>query len=232
MLVKDEQDVYDLLDSLLREPTQFWDSFYKDRKEKEIPFFCDRVDEHLKKYVENNMIQRGRVLEIGCGNGRNAIYLAKNGFSVTAVDLSQEAANWATQQASLENVDIEFYCENIFNLIFPNESFDFIYDSGCFHHLAPHRRITYIQFLQHHLKHDGYFSISAFKENGKYGGSALADEQYYMDRSLHGGIGYSKEKLKVIFKRFEEIEIRDMQYDNLTQDEFGLEDFVVSLFKK
>ncbi|MCH7321338.1 class I SAM-dependent methyltransferase [Solibacillus sp. MA9] len=232
MLVKDEQDVYDLLDSLLREPTQFWDSFYKDRKDKEIPFFCNRVDEHLKKYVKNNMIQRGRVLEIGCGNGRNAIYLAKKGFSVTAVDLSQEAINWATQQASLQNVDIEFYCENIFNLKFPNESFDFIYDSGCFHHLPPHRRITYIQFLHHHLKHDGYFSISTFKENGKYGGSALADEQYYIDRSLHGGIGYSKEKLKKIFKRFEEIEIRDMHYDNLTHDEFGLEDFVVCLFKK
>ncbi|MER1957161.1 MAG: class I SAM-dependent methyltransferase [Solibacillus sp.] len=232
MLVKDEHDVYDLLDSLLRDATQFWDSFYKDHKEKEVPFFCNHVDEHLRKYVENNIIPRGRVLEIGCGNGRNAIYLAKSGFSVTAVDLSKEAISWATQQATLQNVTIEFYCENIFNLKIPNEPFDFIYDSGCFHHLAPHRRITYIQFLQQHLKHNGYFSISAFKEHGKYGGSALSDVQYYIDRSLHGGIGYSEEKLKAIFKSFEEIEIRDMLHNNLRQDEFGLEDFIVCLFNK
>lgn len=232
MLVKDEQDVYDLLDTLLREPTQFWDSFYKEHKDKDIPFFCDRVDEHLKKYVENKMIERGRVLEIGCGNGRNAIYLAKQGFSVTAVDLSEEAIRWAIQQATLQNVDIEFYCDNIFNLKLPNESFDFIYDSGCFHHLAPHRRITYIQFLHQHLKRDGYFSISAFKEHGKYGGSALADEQYYIDRSLHGGIGYSKEKFQAIFHNFKEIEIRDMLHTHLMQEEFGLEDFIIGLFKK
>ena len=80
MLVKDEHDVYDLLDSLLRDATQFWDSFHKDHKEKEVPFFCNHVDEHLRKYVENNIIPRGRVLEIGCGNGRNAIYWLKRAF--------------------------------------------------------------------------------------------------------------------------------------------------------
>ena len=79
---------------------------------------------------------------------------------------------------------------------------------------------------------DGYFSISVFKENGKYGGSALSDKQYYIDRSLHGGIGYSKEKLLKIFKEFEEIEIRDMRHTNLNHNEFGVEDFIVCLFKK
>ena len=229
MLVKNNEDLYELLDSLLREPTEFWDTFYKD-KERDVPFFCDRPDEHLVKYFK--IIQPSNVLEIGCGNGRNAIYLAQKGCTVTAVDLSQQAIEWAREQADVQNVNIKFICENIFNLKLESQKFDYIYDSGCFHHLSPHRRVSYIQFINKYLKTNGYFSISAFKENGKYGGSAFSDKQYYMDRSLHGGLGYSKEKLQILFSGFQEIEIRDMQHDNLNDNVFGLEDFIVCLFKK
>jgi cyclopropane fatty-acyl-phospholipid synthase-like methyltransferase len=231
MLVKNNDDLYELLDSLLRDPAEFWDTFYMD-KERNIPFFCDRPDEHLVKYIEKEMIKPQSVLEIGCGNGRNAIYLAQNGCTVTAVDLSQQAIDWAKEQADVQNISIQFICENIFNLNLGSQKFDYIYDSGCFHHLSPHRRLSYIQFINKYLKNNGYFSISAFKENGKYGGSSLPDKQYYMDRSLHGGLGYTKEKLQILFSDFREIEIRDMQYNNLNQNEFGLEDFIVCLFEK
>ncbi|WP_339264459.1 hypothetical protein MKY07_08780 [Solibacillus sp. FSL W7-1472] len=53
MLIKNNEDLYELLDSLLREPTEFWNTFYKD-KEKNVPFFCDRPDEHLVKNFETN----------------------------------------------------------------------------------------------------------------------------------------------------------------------------------
>lgn len=231
MLVKNNEDLYELLDSLLREPTEFWNTFYKD-KEKNVPFFCDRPDEHLVKYIERQIIKPRKVLEIGCGNGRNAIYLAQKGCTVTAVDLSQRAIDWAKEQADVNKVNIQFVCENIFNLNLELQEFDYIYDSGCFHHLSPHRRVSYIQFINKYLKNNGYFSISAFKENGKYGGSSLSDKQYYMDRTLYGGLGYSKEKLQILFSEFQEIEIRDMQHNNLNHDEFGLEDFIVCIFKK
>ncbi|WP_342576008.1 class I SAM-dependent methyltransferase [Solibacillus sp. FSL K6-1781] len=231
MLVKNNEDLYELLDSLLREPTEFWNTFYKD-KEKNVPFFCDRPDEHLVKYIERQIIKPRKVLEIGCGNGRNAIYLAQKGCTVTAVDLSQRAIDWAKEQANVNKVNIQFVCENIFNLNLELQEFDYIYDSGCFHHLSPHRRVSYIQFINKYLKNNGYFSISAFKENGKYGGSSLSDKQYYMDRTLYGGLGYSKEKLQILFSEFQEIEIRDMQHNNLNHDEFGLEDFIVCIFKK
>lgn len=186
----------------------------------------------MVKNFEKQIIKPRKVLEIGCGNGRNAIYLAQKGCTVTAVDISQRAIDWAKEQAEVNSVKIQFVCENIFNLNLELQEFDYIYDSGCFHHLSPHRRVSYIQFINKYLKNNGYFSISAFKEIGKYGGSSLSDKQYYMDRTLYGGLGYSKEKLQILFSEFQEIEIRDMQHNNLNHDEFGLEDFIVCTFKK
>ena len=56
MFVKNNEDLYELLDQLLREPTQFWNEFYKD-KEKKIPFFCDVPDEHLVAYIKSGEIR-------------------------------------------------------------------------------------------------------------------------------------------------------------------------------
>ena len=231
MFVRNNEDLYELLDQLLREPTQFWNEFYKD-KEKKIPFFCDVPDEHLVAYIKSGKIQPKRVLDLGCGNGRNAIYFAKQGCTVTAVDLSEEAISWAQKQAMKENVEVEFICENLFELQLNEQSFDFIYDSGLFHHLAPHRRLSYIQFIEKHLQSGGHFAISVFKENGKYGGSALPDIDYYRDRSLHGGIGYTEEKLQQLFNSFEKVEIRAMAFEKLPPDTIGFDDFIVCLFKK
>lgn len=64
---------------------------YSDRN-RPIPFFVNTPDENLVQYFKNNWIAPGgKVLELGCGPGRNAIYFAKQEFEVDAVDLSEEA---------------------------------------------------------------------------------------------------------------------------------------------
>lgn len=49
---------------------------------------------------------KGRALDIACGNGRNAIYLAKLGFQVDAVDISDVAIEWLRQKAHEDNLPI------------------------------------------------------------------------------------------------------------------------------
>lgn len=71
-------------------------------------------------------IQPGYALEMGCSNGRNAIYLAQQGFKVKAVDINPSGIGTLQQiaeQESLDNLSAEVYDINDANL---NDSFDFI----------------------------------------------------------------------------------------------------------
>ncbi|QWI72508.1 class I SAM-dependent methyltransferase [Bacillus mycoides] len=225
------EDLLNMLDSLLREPTQFWDDFYSNR-EKEIPFFTNKPDENLVSYFEKKLLNSGKVLELGCGPGRNAIYFSENGCLVDAVDLSKESIHWATERAKEKNVNVNFIHDNIFDLQIEEGTYDIVYDSGCFHHIAPHRRMGYINLVKKALKPGGYFAITCFVQGGELGGADITDWEVYRLRSLKGGLGFTDEKLRTIFKDFSEIEIRRMKGIKQSNEVFGMPALWTALFMK
>jgi SAM-dependent methyltransferase len=105
---------------------------------------------------------------------------------------------------------VNFINENIFNLDIEEGTYDIVYDSGCFHHIAPHRRMSYINLVKRALKPNGFFAITCFVRGGELGGAEISDWEVYKLRSLKGGLGYTEEKLRSIFKDFKEVEIRKM----------------------
>jgi SAM-dependent methyltransferase len=229
--IYDYEDLLKMLDSLLREPTQFWDTFYSDR-EKGVPFFANFPDENLVSYFEKNLFIPGKVLELGCGPGRNAIYFAEKGCTVDAVDLSQESLKWAEERANEKSVSVNFINENIFELDIAEGTYDIVYDSGCLHHIAPHRRMSYIDLVKKALKPNGFFAITCFVQGGEFGGADISDWEVYRLRSLKGGLGYTDEKLRSIFKDFKEIEIRKMKEIKQPNEVFGVPDLLTALFQK
>lgn len=66
-----------------------------------------------------------KILDMGCGTGRHAIEMAKRGYKVTGIDLSQAQLNRAKEKAEKENVKIDFIRADARNLIFQNE-FDLV----------------------------------------------------------------------------------------------------------
>ncbi|NLP51544.1 class I SAM-dependent methyltransferase [Bacillus sp. RO1] len=201
------EDLFQMLDGLLREPRAFWNDFYEDRN-KEIPFFqVNGPDENLVSYFEKGLFPK-RVLEIGCGPGRNAIYLANKGCAVDAIDISENALTWAKERALSENVSINFQQSSIFEFEVEPHTYDFIYDCGLFHHLAPHRRLSYIETIRKALKKGGHFGLVCFNAKGA---SVTFDWDVYAQRSMNGGIGYSEERLKRLFmESFNILEFREM----------------------
>lgn len=225
-------DVITMLDSLLRSPEPFWNQFYSDRG-KEVPFFANVPDENLVSYFDRNMIQKGKVLELGCGPGRNALYLAKTGCEVDAVDLSEEGIKWAEERAAKQNISVHFICKSIFDLQVDNQ-YDFVYDSGCLHHIPPHRRIHYVELVKQALKPNGYFGLTCFAagELDEKNGSEISDWDVYRGWSLQGGVAYSEEKLRDVFQDFEVIEMRKMKEIQQPNDVFGEPFLWTALFRK
>jgi SAM-dependent methyltransferase len=67
-------------------------------------------------FVEQTLGARepaGRALDLACGEGRNAIWLAKRGWAVTAVDYSDVAIERARKLAATEGVEVEWVCADL-----------------------------------------------------------------------------------------------------------------------
>ena len=143
------------LDALLAErQSDWWNEFYVDRA-KPVPFFGTAPDESLAALVADGVISPGKALDLGCGNARNAILLAKSGFDVEGVDYSRTAIEWAVQRTREAKADLRLHNVSVFDATIQPSSYDLVYDSGCFHHMPPHRRSNYITLVARALKPGG-----------------------------------------------------------------------------
>ncbi|MFE7230078.1 class I SAM-dependent methyltransferase [Streptomyces sp. NPDC002405] len=209
----------------------WWDGFYADRS-RPVPFFVDKPDENLVEWLERGLIGGRRALDLGCGPGRNALYLAERGFEVDAVDLSPQAIAWARERARETGAEVRFLCQDAFGsagspLTGP---YDLVYDSGCFHHLPPHRRISYLALLDRVLAPGGRLALTCFAAGAM--GCELSDAELYRSGSLHGGLAYTPESLRRIFADLTEVELRRMRDEPEGSPCFG-EDFLwTALFGK
>jgi SAM-dependent methyltransferase len=108
-----------------------WDSAY--RGDSRPPWDKGAPSSHLKAAVESGRVKPGRAVVLGCGTGTNAIYLAKKGFDVTAIDIAPTALNLAEEKAKKANVKVRWQLADVVAPPIDLEPFDFIFDRGCYH---------------------------------------------------------------------------------------------------
>ena len=65
----------------------------------------------------------GRALDVGCGEGADAIWLARNGWAVTAIDISEVAVSRARVAAGHAGAEVEWICGDALGMAFPAGSF-------------------------------------------------------------------------------------------------------------
>jgi SAM-dependent methyltransferase len=214
-------DLLRVLDAVLTDTGRArWDELFADRA-RPVPFFVDRPDENLAEWLDAGVIPPGRALELGCGPGRNATYLAGRGYRVDAVDISAKAIAWARQRAETAGVEIGFQCCSIFDATIPAGAYDLVYDSGCFHHLPPHRRQHYAELVARALRPGGRFGLACFRPEG---GSGRTDQEVYEQGGLGGGLGYSEDRLRELWSRppFSVRVLRQMTEPDEGQPVFGV----------
>lgn len=196
----------------------WWDAFYAD-KTRPIPFFSHAPDESLAQWVDSRAIPVGLALDIGCGNGRNAIFLARAGFRVEAVDFSRGAIDWAAQSAKEARVEVRLHHASVFDLDIEPGGFDLVCDSGCFHHMPPDERARYVDRVATALRPGGWFAMACFRPEG---GSGLSDDEARERKTLGGGLGYTEQRLREIWSGpFEITALRPMEQQPVSSPRFG-----------
>lgn len=106
-----------------------------------------------------------KLLDLGCGLGRHTIYFSKNGFKVTAVDLSDYAINSAKEWAQKEQLDIETTVCDMINLPFENDTFDCIIAYNVIYHTDTDGFIKTIEEIKRVLKYNGEAFITLISKN-------------------------------------------------------------------
>jgi SAM-dependent methyltransferase len=105
-----------------------WDDSYASGEP--LPWDTGTPDPMLVEMIETGAIAAGRTLEVGCGTGTNAIYLAQHGFDVVGVDISPGAVKNARVRA---HGRCRFETIDFLNDAPPDGPFQFVFDRGCFH---------------------------------------------------------------------------------------------------
>ena len=77
----------------------------------------------------------GRALDVGCGAGTHAIYLAKRGYRVTGIDDVPRALEMCSTRAHAEQVEVNWVNADVLDWQAPHQ-FDLVFDRGCLHSLS------------------------------------------------------------------------------------------------
>jgi SAM-dependent methyltransferase len=173
-----------------------WDAAYRGGQP---AWNTGRPSSELVQAVEKGTVRPCRAVELGCGTGTNAVYLAGRDFEMTGIDLAPTALTLAEKKAREAGVSVRWLLADV--LAPPKlDPFDFIYDRGCYHGVRRANAAGYVDSLRRLSKPGTRVLILAGNANEpepRSGPPRVTEEEIRADFSKH----------------FEIVELRETHFD-------------------
>jgi SAM-dependent methyltransferase len=127
----------------MNELRQKWEDRYA---RGETPWNTGRPDPHLVQLISNWPPHRGAVLDVGCGTGSDALWLARQGFQVTGLDIAGQAVDTARERAAQTGLTLTLLQGDFLYDPIPGDDYELIFDRGCLHSCrTPESRHLFVQ---------------------------------------------------------------------------------------
>lgn len=129
-----------------------------------------------------------RVLDLGCGSGWLSVFLAREGFKVTGIDVADHALELGKQWAEMEDLKIQFDVGDLGDLPYPDNSFDAVVANSIIEHLPLSLALVAMAKLRTVIVSGGTF-IGCFDKVGTGPGEYYKLEdgtQVYTDKGRKG----------------------------------------------
>ena len=112
------------------EATSWFNDYYKEANKSldTVAWAKGKTNPYLEEYLDQMQGTPGKAIVVGCGLGDDAFALYLAGFEVTAIDISEEAIEWAKER--FDGAEIDFKVADLFDL--PDallSQFDFVFEA-------------------------------------------------------------------------------------------------------
>lgn len=141
----------------------------------------DEPSEFAKYVFEEYIEQNKKLIDFGCGNGRDSLFFAKNNVKIVGIDSAESSINKLKQ---FENENCKFICDDFisYHTIVQTQA-DYCYCRFVLHAITLEQEEKFIRNVYQNIKEDGLFFIEARTVNdGKYGlGRKIGYNEYIYD---------------------------------------------------
>ncbi|MGM0613466.1 MAG: class I SAM-dependent methyltransferase [Bacteroidota bacterium] len=136
---------------------EFWDQRFAESKYK----YGKKPNNFFYRYLRS--LSPGRILLPGEGEGRNAVFAARNRWEVTAVDFSIKGKEKAERLATENQVELTYIHKDILDYEYPQHEFDAV--SLIFVHLSPEKTATLYKKIYQTLRPGGIFFSQLYSKD-------------------------------------------------------------------